>query len=86
MFFVYILRSIKDARTYIGYTGNLEERLKRHNSGQVNATKHRRPLRLLFSEEFDSEQAAKEKELYWKSGGGRRKLKKLFSKNVPLEK
>lgn len=70
-------------RTYVGYTNNLEERLKRHNSGQVIATKYRRPLKLLFSEEFKTAQEAKKREQYWKNGGGRRRLKQLF---VPKEK
>jgi len=78
MYFVYFLQSIKDKRTYIGYTNNITERLKRHNSGQVTATKYRRPLRLLFSEEFETEQEAKIRELYCKNGGGGRKLKELF--------
>ena len=81
MYFIYILQSLKDKRTYVGYTNNLEERLRRHNSGQVTATRHRRPLKLLFSEEFKTEQEAKKREQYWKNGGGRRKLKKLFACN-----
>lgn len=80
MYFVYILKSSKDSRTYVGYTSNLEERLKRHNSGQVIATKHRLPLKLLFSEKFETEQEAKKRERYWKNGGGRRKLKDIFSR------
>jgi len=78
MYNVYILESLKDKRTYVGYTADLKERLWRHNSGQVIATKYRRPLRLLFSEEFSSMGEAKKRELYWKSGTGRRKLKKFF--------
>lgn len=78
MYTVYILQSQKDKRTYVGYTRDLENRLKLHNSGQVDATKHRFPLNVLFTEEFNSEQEAKHRELYWKSGAGRRKLKSFF--------
>lgn len=67
--------SLKDTRTYIGYTSNLENRLNKHNTGQVKSTKHRRPLRLLFTENFQTAQEAKKRELWWKSGAGRRKLK-----------
>ena len=81
MYFVYILKSLKDSRTYVGYTNDLCERLKRHNSGQVAATKYRRPLKLLFYEEFAISKEAKARELYWKSGGGRRKLKEIFNKH-----
>jgi putative endonuclease len=78
MYFVYILFSLKDKRTYVGYTNELGQRLQKHNTGQVRSTKHRRPLELLFTEKFQTGQEAKKRELYWKSGGGRRKLKKLF--------
>ena len=78
MFYIYILKSLKDNRTYVGYTNNLEERLKKHNSGQVKSTKLRCPLELLFSEEFETSQEARKRELHWKSGGGRRKLKTIL--------
>ena len=72
------LQSLKDQRTYVGYTNEINQRLSRHNGGQVKATKNRRPLKLLFHEEFKIEQEAKKRELYWKSGAGRRKLKEYF--------
>ncbi|TAN57008.1 GIY-YIG nuclease family protein [Patescibacteria group bacterium] len=78
MFWVYILQSLKDKRTYTGYTKDLIKRLQQHNAGQVKATKHRKPMKLLFSEQFQTEQQAKNHELWWKSGSGRRELKKFF--------
>ena len=72
---------MKDKRTYVGYTNNLAEWLKKYNSGQVVATKHRRPLKLLFSEEFEIEPEAKKREQYWKNGDGRRKFKEFFNYN-----
>ena len=78
MFYIYVLISLKDNKTYVGYTNNLNRRLLEHNSGQSSATKNRRPLELIFSEQFKTSREAKKKELYWKSGGGRRKLKKLL--------
>ncbi len=78
MYYVYILKSLKDKRTYVGYTNNIEQGLKYHNSGWVIATKHRRPLEILFTEKFPTIQEAKKREQYWKNGGGRRKLKEFF--------
>jgi putative endonuclease len=78
MYFVYILLSEKDNRTYVGYTHDLSARLKRHNAGYVSATKNRRPLRVFFYEEFETEREAKERELWWKSSTGRNNLKKMF--------
>ncbi len=63
---VYILQSQKDNRTYTGYTSNLENRLTYHKSGRVNATKHRRPLRILFTEDFNTVAEARARELWWK--------------------
>lgn len=79
MYFIYILQSLKDQRTYVGYSHDVQNRLARHNAGQVPATQNRRPLKLIFSESFETEQEAKQRELYWKSGAGRRKMKFLFS-------
>lgn len=75
---VYILISEKDGRTYVGYSSNLEERLKQHNSGKVKSTKHRRPLKVLLIESFETALQAKEREQYWKSGAGRSKMKDMF--------
>jgi putative endonuclease len=78
MYYIYILQSAKDKRTYVGYSHDIQNRLARHNAGQVPATRNRRPLKLIFSESFETEQQAKQRELYWKSGAGRRKMKSLF--------
>lgn len=78
MGFVYVLLSLKDHRTYVGSTDNIERRFKHHNSGQVKSTKGRLPLKILFTETFDTLQEARKRELWWKSGAGRRKLKEFF--------
>ena len=74
---------LKDYKTYVGYTHDLNERFKQHNSGKVKATKYRRPLELLMTENFETSKEAKQKEIWWKSGVGRRKLKKLFEEGFP---
>jgi len=79
MYKVYILQSLKDNRTYVGYTKDLIQRLKNHNSGQVKSTKHRTPFKILFSEDFESIKNAKTREIWWKSKTGRNKLKEYFS-------
>ena len=85
MFFTYILISLKDKRTYAGYTPDISARLKKHNAGQVKATKHRRPLELIYLEEFKTAKEAKKRELFWKSGAGRRKMKELFNSREGLD-
>jgi len=76
---LYVLISEKDNRTYVGSTNNFDQRLKQHNSGRVQSTKHRIPFKLLFTEEFATSKEAKKRELYYKSGAGRRKLKEYFA-------
>jgi len=52
MFWVYILKC-SDNSYYTGHTDNLENRMGVHNAGIMNCyTMTRRPVELLFSEEF----------------------------------
>ncbi len=82
MFFLYVLKSLKDKRTYVGHTADIERRLCEHNSGRVPATKNRQPLIILKIETHATLGEAKKRELYWKSGAGRRRLKELFKKEM----
>ena len=66
-FFVYILESLKDNKLYIGQTNNLENRIKRHNTGQVSSTKNRRPLKIIHSEIFSTRKESMAREKYLKS-------------------
>lgn len=78
MYYVYILKSLKDGRTYTGYTNNLERRLVEHNSGQNRSTKSRKPFVLLYFEQVETLKEAKSRELWWKTVRGRAKMKDLF--------
>lgn len=83
MYHAYILQSLKDKKTYTGFSKDVIGRLKAHNSGGIKATKSRRPLKILYTEECETLKDAKKRERYWKSGAGRRKLKKFFDKGFP---
>lgn len=50
--FVYILKSLKDNKQYIGSTVNVEKRIREHNNGFVKSTKNRRPLVLKYILEY----------------------------------
>ena len=63
---VYILRSRKDRKLYIGYTRNADKRLLRHNTGQVCSTKLRKPSDLVHIETYKSKKEASEQEKYLK--------------------
>ncbi len=45
-FGVYILKSLKNSRYYIGSTDNIERRIKEHNLGIVKATARTKPHEL----------------------------------------
>ena len=55
----------------MGWTTDLKKRLQEHNSGLSKATKPYTPWRLVFYAAFETEQLAKDFELYLKSGSGR---------------
>jgi len=83
MYKVYILQSLKDKKTYTGYTKDIKVRIQEHNLGRVKATRNRRPFRILYIENVSGEGGAKKREKYWKSGGGRRKLQRYFRYGFP---
>ena len=59
MYFVYVLKSKKDAsKLYYGYTGNLEERFRDHQSGKEPYTRKYRPWILVYYEAYKSKEDA----------------------------
>ena len=80
MFYVYILKSKKDEKIYIGYTNDLKRRVEEHNSGKNTSTKFRRPFELIYYEAYKSEADAKHREdmlkLFGRALGGlKRRIK-----------
>jgi predicted GIY-YIG superfamily endonuclease len=68
--YVYILRC-SDESIYTGCTNNLANRLKRHNSGQVKATRKVYPVKLVTYITFTDKYKAYNFEKYLKQGSGR---------------
>ena len=65
MYYVYLLKSVKNGDVYIGYTSNLKNRFKRHNEGKVKSTKINKPWILIYYEAYRNKKDAtrREKEL-----------------------
>ena len=65
MFYVYVLKSKKDNKLYIGYTNNLKKRIQEHNKGKNFSTAQRGPFSLVYYEAFKSQKdaTAREKKL-----------------------
>ena len=76
MFTVYVLQSSKDKLFYVGFTSNLERRLHEHTEGRVKSTRHRRPMKLVYKENYSTKQLAQNRERYFKGGGQARKILK----------
>ncbi len=76
MFYTYVLKSLKDGKLYIGFSENLENRIKEHTKGLVVATRNRTPLKLIYYEACLIKEKAIEREKVLKSGFGRAYLKR----------
>jgi putative endonuclease len=69
MYYTYLLKSEKDGGFYIGYSQNVERRLKEHKDGLVDSTKNRRPIKLVYLEGYDSVEKARAREMKLKEFG-----------------
>jgi len=69
MYYVYILKSLKDEKLYIGSTNDLKRRLSEHNNGLNRSTKARRPFELRYYESYSSEYDARTREYRLKKDG-----------------
>ena len=79
-FYVYILRC-SDGSYYTGHTGNLEARLAAHQRGEIPGyTFPRRPVELVFAEDFPSRQEAFQRERQVK-GWSKAKKQALIEKD-----
>jgi len=75
---VYILFSKKLSRTYTGCSSDVSVRLKRHNSGNVHATRYGIPWELIYEEAAEDCTAARKRERYFKNASGRKKISEIF--------
>jgi len=73
---VYILKSSKDNKRYIGCSKNILRRLVEHKNGLVKSTRNRRPLELIYNEDFENKSEALARERFFKSGKGREFLER----------
>lgn len=79
MYYLYVLKSQKDGKGYIGSTNDLKRRLSERQNGLVVSTKARRPLKLVYYEAYCSESDARrrEKNLKLKSRAYAQLLKRI---------
>ena len=70
MFYVYVLKSNKDNKLYIGFSNDLRKRFIEHNKGLVRSTRPRIPFSLVYYEAYAAEVDAKEREAMLKRFSG----------------
>jgi predicted GIY-YIG superfamily endonuclease len=82
--FIYILLC-SDGSLYVGYTKDLEQRVATHNAGKGAAhTALRRPVKLVYSEPFESEPAAVAREIQLKKWSRAKKEALIASDKAQL--
>jgi putative endonuclease len=80
MAYVYILRSLKNNKRYVGCTAkHPSQRVAEHNGGNTQWTRQNGPFMLLHVEEFPEPAAARKRERFLKSGKGRQWLDRILS-------
>ncbi len=62
VYYVYLLKSLKKERVYVGYSGDLRVRVEAHNLGKVRSTKYYRPWRLVYYESYLNQHDATKRE------------------------
>ena len=75
MFYVYVLKSLKNGKRYIGCTSKEpKNRLTEHNSGSNKWTRTNKPFELIYKELYNNKTIALKREKFLKSGQGRKLL------------
>ncbi len=79
LYYVYLIRSVKfPDQKYVGFSENIETRLKDHNKGKSIHTAKYRPWKLVSYHAFTDVKKARDFEEYLKSGSGRAFAVKRF--------
>jgi putative endonuclease len=78
MYSVYILKSVKTGKLYVGHTDNLSRRIEEHNTSRGGKyTRKNGPWNLVYSEKHADRSSAAKRELYLKSTRGSKEKKEL---------
>ncbi|MBU0612430.1 GIY-YIG nuclease family protein [Patescibacteria group bacterium] len=73
MYTVYINKSLKNGKKYVGYTSkSATERLVEHNRGCNKWARENKPFILIYSESHQTKEGAMAREKFLKSGQGRK--------------
>jgi putative endonuclease len=78
MFTVYIIYSEKLNKFYIGYSSDVQERLRKHNRRSKGFSSLGRPWVLVYTESFDHKKDAMDRERQLKNWKNRERIETLI--------
>jgi len=82
MYYIYLIKSERNGKVYVGQTSKLPSaRLTEHNRGSNDWTKQNRPFSLLYYESYECKKDVVKREIFYKSGIGKR-IKKAIIKEM----
>lgn len=82
MYYLYILRSLKNKKLYIGSSPDVKKRLRSHNAGENKATKPNMPYELIFYSGFINKEDAISAEQYFKTSAGWKRIHKMLENTL----
>ena len=82
MYCVYVLYSVKIDKFYVGYTKDIDKRLKHHNLGLNRWSRRGIPWKLVYLERYNIKKEAIRRERFLKTGKGREFVKARVAKVV----
>jgi putative endonuclease len=78
-YYVYVLMSETHGSRYVGSCSDIQKRLGEHNTGRCRYTSGRKPWRLIYQEKYATLADARKREVFLKSGQGRKELDGILS-------
>ncbi|NQV11937.1 GIY-YIG nuclease family protein [Candidatus Uhrbacteria bacterium] len=81
MHYVYILHCA-DSKLYIGFSSNVNNRIRQHQAGEVKSTKNRLPVTLVCIECYHNQYDARSREVFLKSGAGHAQIKRQHQRRL----
>jgi|SRR3989344_1713905 len=81
--YTYVLQSTTSNQWYTGVTNDLRKRFKQHQAGKSSSTRGRGPFRVMYYEMCKNQDDVRSRELYLKSGMGKRYLKNRLRRFLP---
>lgn len=85
MVYVYVLEGVDTEKRYVGITNNLDRRLTEHRGKRTKGGQLLGDFTLLHVEHFSSYNAARKREIFLKSGQGRKLLTERRPRTRPAK-